>query len=212
MRLPPYFKQFSKGFHVVLKSAHLNVPKYNPTNFRIWHTFNVSNLSPIESEKLRKLAPAPTIPIDQLRAQIASFRHININNDKKQSWIIVGSGSDSGILLLLVICGCLYWRCKNCQSPKSRSPAHVTYTYPENPNMINTREDAIRSGRGSKLGLKTVGIWDPVNDIGRVVDVRLQHAFTKAVLDQLSANSANVEKHRRKLREQQNALVPAIEY
>ena len=113
VKLPPYFKQFSKGFHVALKSAHLNVPKYNPTNFRIWHTFNVSNLSSIESEKLKKLAPAPTIPIDQLRAQIASFRHININNDKKQSWIICGSGSGSGILLLVVICGCLYWRCKN---------------------------------------------------------------------------------------------------
>ena len=41
----------------------------------------------------------PTIPIDQLRAQIANLRHININNDKKQSWIIVESGSGSGILL-----------------------------------------------------------------------------------------------------------------
>ena len=118
VKLPPYFKQFSKGFHVALKSAYLNVPKYNPTNFRIWHVFNVSNLSPIESEKLKKLAPAAMIPIDQLRAQIASFRHININNGKKQSWIFVGSGSGSGILLLVVICGCLYWRCKNHQ--KSR--------------------------------------------------------------------------------------------
>ena len=208
VKLPPYFKQLSKGFHVVLKSAHLNIPKYNPTNFRIWHTFNVSNSSPIESEKLKKLALAPTVPIDQLRAQIA--RHININNGKKRSWIIVGSGSGSGILLLVVICGCLYWTCKNHQN--SRSPAHVTYTDPENPNMMHTREDAIRSGRGSELGLKTVGIQDPVNDIGRVVDVRLQHVFTEAVLDQLAANGTNVEKHHRKLREQQNALVPAIEY
>ena len=181
-------------------------------NFRIWHTFNVSNLSPIESEKLKKLAPASTIPIDQLRAQIASFRHININNDKKQSLIIVGSGSGSGILLLVVICGFLYWRGKNHQSPKSRSPANVTYTDPENPNMIHTREDAIRSGRGSEHGLMIVGIWDPVSDTGRVVDVRLKHAFTEAVLDQLVANGAKVEKHSRKLREQQNALVPTIEY
>ena len=158
------------------------------------------------------MVPTPATPIDQLRAQIASFRHININNDKKQSWIIVGSGSGSGIPSLVVICGCLYCRCKNCQSPKTRSPAHVTYTDPENPNMMHTREDAIRSGRGSELGLKTVGIWDPVSDIGRVVDVRLQCAFTKAVLDQLAANGANVEKHHRKLREQQNALVSAIEY
>ena len=78
--------------------------------------------------------------------------------------------------------------------------------------MMHTREDAIRSDRGSELGLKTVGIWDPVSDIGRVVDVRLQHAFTKALLDHLAANGANVEKHHRKLREQQNALVPAGEY
>ena len=77
---------------------------------------------------------------------------------------------------------------------------------------MHTRGDAIRFGRGSELGLKTVGIQDPVNDIGRVVDVRLQHAFTEVVLDQLAVNGACVEKHRRKLREQQNALVPAIEY
>ena len=151
------------------------------------------------------MAPAPTIPIDQLREQIASFWHININKDKKQSWIIVGSGSGSGILLLVVICGCLYWRCKNCQSLKTRSPAYVTCTDPKNPNMMHTREDAIRSGRGSELDLNTVGIQDPVSDIGRVVDVRLQHAFTEAVLDQLAANGTDVEKHCRKLREQQNA-------
>ena len=56
----------------------------------------MSNISPVESEKLKKLAPAPTIPIDQLRAQIASFRHINTDTDK--SWIyIVGGGSGSGL-------------------------------------------------------------------------------------------------------------------
>ena len=87
VKLPPYFKQFSKGFHVALKSANLNIPNYKPTNFRIWNTFNLSNISPIQSEKLKELAPAPTIPIDQLRAQIASFRLINIDN--KQSWIYI---------------------------------------------------------------------------------------------------------------------------
>ena len=78
--------------------------------------------------------------------------------------------------------------------------------------MMHTREDAVRSGRGSELGLRTVGIQDPVSDIGRVVNIRLQHAFTKAVVDQLAANGTDVERHHRKLREQQNALVPAIEY
>ena len=83
VKLPPYFKQFSKGFHVALKSANLSVPKYKPTNFRIWNTFNLSNISELEIEQLKKLVPASTIPIDQLRAQIASFRHIN--TEKKQS-------------------------------------------------------------------------------------------------------------------------------
>ena len=210
VKLPPYFKQYSKGFHVAFKSANLNVPKYKPTNFRIWNTFNLSNISPIESEKLKKLDPSPTIPIDQLRAKIASFRHIN--TDKNPSWIIVGSGTGTGFLLLIVICGCLYWRCKNLQYLKARSPAPVTYTDPENPNMMHTNVDAIRSGKCSDLGRETVGIRVPVGNMDKVVNERLQHAFTEAVLDQLAANGADVKRHCRKLREQQNVALPAIEY
>ena len=157
------------------------------------------------------MAPAPAIPIDQLRAQIASFRHINTDTDK--SWIyIVGGGSGSGLILHLIICGCLYWRCKNPQHSGARSPPHVTYTAPENQNMMHTTENAIRSTRGSDLGLKTVRIQDPVGDMGKVVDVRVQHAFTEAVLDQLAANGADVKGHCRKLKKKQYAAVPEIEY
>ena len=211
VKLPPYFRQFSKGFHIAFKSAHLNVPKYEPTKFRIWNTFNLSDVSPIDAEKLKKLAPAPTIPIDQLRAQIASFRHINTDKDK--SWIyIVGSGSGSGLILFLIICGCLYWRCNNPQHSGARSPSHVTCTDPENQNMMHTTEDAIRSSKGSDLGLKTVRFQDPVGDMGKVADVRVQHDFTEAVLDQLAANGANVKRHHRKLKKKQYASVPEIEY
>ena len=126
----------------------------------------MSNTSPIESKKLKQLASAPTITIDQLRAQIASFRHINI--DKHKSWIYIDvGGSGSGLILLLTICGCLYWRCKNPQHPSARSPSHVTYTDPENQNMIHTREDAIISNKGSDLGLKTVRFQDPVGQYGK---------------------------------------------
>ena len=188
----------------------MNVPKYEPTNLRIWNTFNLSNVSPIDAEKLKKLAPAPTIPIEQLRAQIASFRHINTDKDK--SWIyIVGGGSGSGLILLLIICGCLYWRCKNPQHSGARSSPHVTYADPENHNMMYTKEDAIRSGKGLDLGLKTVSFQDPVGDMGKVVDVRVQHAFTKAVIDQLAANGADVNRHCRKLKRKQYAVVPEIE-
>ena len=44
----------------------------------------------------------------------------------------------------------------------------------------------------------------------KVVDERLQHAFTEAVLDQLAANGADVKRHHRKLREQKNVALPAL--
>ena len=74
-----------------------------------------------------------------------------------------------------------------------------------------TREDTVRSGRGSELSCKTVGFQDPVSDMDQVVDVRIQHAFTKAVLNQLEANGADV-RHHRKLRKKQYTAVLAIEY
>ena len=78
--------------------------------------------------------------------------------------------------------------------------------------MMHTTEDAIRSNKGSDLGLKTVRFQDPVGDMGKVVDVRVQHAFTEAVLDQLAANGADVKRHRRNLKKKQYAAVPEIEY
>ena len=106
----------------------------------------------------------------------------------------------------------MHWRCKNPQHSGARSPSHVTYTDPENQNMMHTREDTIRSNKGSDLGLKTVRFQEPVGDMGKVVDVRVQHAFTEAVLDQLAANGTDVKRHRRKLKKKQYATVPGIEY
>ena len=37
--------------------------------------------------------------------------------------------------------------------------------------------------------------------MGKVVDVRVQHAFTEAVLDQLAANGTNVKGHHREAKE-----------
>ena len=51
-----------------------------------------------------------------------------------------------------------------------------------------------------------------MSSMGKVIDERLQHAFTKAVLDQLAANGTDVKRHHRKLREQQNVALPAIEF
>ena len=61
---PPYFKQYSKGFHVALQAANLHLPKFTPTNCRIWTLFNLSIITPIEVENLKKLTPDPVIPTD----------------------------------------------------------------------------------------------------------------------------------------------------
>ena len=42
-------------------------------------------------------------------------------------------------------------------------PISVTYTAPENLNMMHTREGAIRADQYSALGRETVGIRDPVS-------------------------------------------------
>ena len=89
---------------IAIKTAKLNVPTFNTSNFRIWQRFNLSKISDIEKNHLQKLELAPAIPMEQLMAQISSFRHIETKTD--QSWIYyVGYGSGSGLLLLLVIGG-----------------------------------------------------------------------------------------------------------
>ena len=72
------------------------------------------------------MEPVPTMPMEQLRAQISSFRHIETKTD--QSWIYyVGGGSGSGLLLLLVIGGLVYWCCKRPRYDLARPPVSVTY-------------------------------------------------------------------------------------
>ena len=76
LNCPPYFKQYSKGFPAALKTANLAIPKFSPSSFRIWDAFNVSNITPVQFENLRKLSPAPSIPVAQLKAQITRVRQI----------------------------------------------------------------------------------------------------------------------------------------
>ena len=78
--------------------------------------------------------------------------------------------------------------------------------------MMYTQRDAIRTGIGSDLGCKTVGIQDPVSNKGKVLDLRVQHAFTEAILDQLAVNGTNVQKYCRKLKGKQYAAVPTVEH
>ena len=176
INLLPYFKRFSKGFHVALKSANLHIPKFSTPNFRIWTHFNLSNMTKPEIQNLKKLMPAPSIPITQLRAQISNFRHITPDTD--HPWIYyVGRGSGSVLVLLIVICCLLYWCCKRTQKLETRSPACVTNADPENLNMMHTRVGAIGTNRCSVPGWETVGIQDPVGTQHMVLCTDVQFSF-----------------------------------
>ena len=155
IKLPPYFKQYSKGFHVALKSANHHISTFMPSNFRVWTHLDLSNVTQ------PKVAPVPNIPTDQMRVQITNFRHFNPDMDRP--WIYyVGGGSGSGLVLLIVICCLLYWYCKRTQSQETRLHACVTIAAPENPNMLHTRVGAIGTDKYSVPGWETVGIQDPV--------------------------------------------------
>ena len=64
IKLPPYFKWYSQGFHVALKPANLQIPKFTTSSFRIWMHLDVSNVTKPEIKNLKKLVPDPDITID----------------------------------------------------------------------------------------------------------------------------------------------------
>ena len=115
------------------------------------------------------MTPAPAIPINQLRTQITSFRHID--TDKLTPWIYyVGGGSGSGSILLIVVCCLVCWRCKHHHSNETSSPSPTAYTAPENPNMSTPRVGAIGVDQNSAPGQVTVGIQDSVGDMRMVLN------------------------------------------
>ena len=131
IKFPPYFKQYSKGFKCTLKSANLHILRFKTSSFTVWTHFGLSNVAKSEIENLKKLALAPYITIDQLRAQIANLRNINPDTDRPRIHYVRG-GSGSGLVLLIVICCMLYWCCKRTQSQETRSPTCVANAAPEN--------------------------------------------------------------------------------
>ena len=153
-----------------------------------------------EVKNLIKLVPAPNIPINQLRAQIANFNHITSYTDRP--WIYyVGGGSGSDLILLIKICCLLYWCWKRTQKSETRSPACVPIVNQENLNMMHTRVGAIGTNRHSVPSWETIGIQDPAGTQCMVLSNDMQFAFASALLNQLEDYGANVRKHHKRLRD-----------
>ena len=87
IKLPPYFKQYSSGFHIMLKSGNLCIPKFTPCSFRVWKPYDLSNVMKPKVKNLGKLVLALDIPINQLRAQISNFRHISSDTEEVQDLV-----------------------------------------------------------------------------------------------------------------------------
>ena len=96
-------------------------------------------------------------------------------------------------------------------SPETRSPTSVTYTAPENPNIMHTRVGAIKADQYSALGWKTVGIQDPVGTQSMVLNGDVQYAFASAFLDHFEDLGTGVNEHHRRLRTRQYSAMPQIE-
>ena len=121
--------------------------------------------------------------MEQLRAQISGFRHIETKTD--QSWIYyVGGGLGSGLLLLLVMDRIVYLCGKRPRYDLARQPVSVTYTTPESQNMMQTRH--------------------------MVNDNDMQQTFATALLNKLQGMGADVTGHCRRLNARQ-ATGPQLE-
>ena len=102
-------------------------------------------------------------------------------------------------------------RCKHHQTNETRSPLPVAFTAQEKPNMVHTREGAIRTGQSSALGQRTVGFQDPVGNRSLVMDNNMQNAFASALVDQLEELGTNVTECHRRLRPSKYSAIPQIE-
>ena len=152
-KLPPYFRQYPDGFDVALRAANFHVPKFNSSSFRIWIHFNISNITVAVTRTLQKLSPTPSVPVDQLKAQIQGFKDLDEDkNDKSWIYIVGGGSGGSGLILLIVIGVIVYWCCKKPQSKDDRPTTSVTYTAPETTNLGSQNVDTTRAGQYSALG------------------------------------------------------------
>ena len=200
LKLPPYFRKFSQGFAYAVKEANLHLDKFEVTNFRIWNSLNVSNLTDTQLLDLKKLDSAKSIPVKILKAKIKLIKVIN-SETKTKYWIYIGGGSGSGLLLMVIVCLCVYLKCKKHSKLMTRSTSKdMSTTDLENPNMMHTKVGAIQTDNSSDCGRETVGIQRPVIHNLRVRMQEPMSPRTTKLITLMGKYGADTQRYHRTLR------------
>ena len=82
---PHILNNIPKGFDIALKVANLHSNTFSPIDFCIWKSFNVSSLFTIQKSNLKKSDAIPSVPVNELRAEIDSLKMLNFDSRDK-SW------------------------------------------------------------------------------------------------------------------------------
>ena len=200
LKLPPYFRKFSQGFAYAVKEANLHLDKFEATNFRIWNSLNVSNLTNTQLLDLKKLDSAKSIPVKILKAKIKLIKVID-SGTKTKYWIYIGGGSGSGLLLMVIVCLCVYCKCKKHSKLMTRSTSKdMSTTDLENPNMMHTKVGAIQTDNSSDCGRETVGIQRPVRPNLRVRMQEPMSPSTTRLITLMERHGADTQRYHRTLR------------
>ena len=99
----------------------------------------------------------------------------------------MGEGIGFGVLLLVIVMMCVYWRCqKHARKAAISTSLNITHTDPENLNVLHTKKGATRSFDVTHLGQEAVRIQGSDRPITNVrSDDQLQGSESLAILDQL---------------------------
>ena len=121
----------------------------------------------------------------------------------------MGGGTGSGVLLIVIIMMCVYWKCRKHARKAARSTSlNVNCTDPENLNVLHTRKGSTRSFDVTDLGREAVRIQRSDRPIKKVnFDDQLQGFEPPAILDQLEKLGIDVSAHCRSLRARYLALL-----
>ena len=177
IKLPPYFKQYSKAIEVAFQIANPHVHEFTPVNICIWKSFDLQNLSSHEVVNLRKLSPVPEIPINDLKSKIAQLKSIHVSKEINHGCMLWN---------VIMVSVCAYWRFKKYSWNDVRSA--ILSGIPTDSVDLNVMHIRIGASRTNDtvLGQEAVRIMGSGAMYKKVPAKNpVQGSVTSALLDQL---------------------------